>query len=281
MRYNHTKFNNSLAVKTMVMLLRIAMAFIIVFPLWFAVRTSFMDLDEIFMNPPRFLPGSLQLQYYKKALETAPLLRFLLNSLIMSAGITAGQLALGSMAAFAFSFFTFRGKNILFMVLLATMMIPGESIVISNYMTIGDFGWYDSFQGLILPGLASALSLFFLRQAFLKVPRELYDMARIDGCGNFHFFLLVLLPLSRAHLGALGIYTYLGSWNQYLWPLLVTNKTDMRTVQIGIGMLQNAEAMAVNLIMAGITIILLPSILIFFLGQKQILSDAFAGALKG
>jgi sn-glycerol 3-phosphate transport system permease protein len=106
-------------------------------------------------------------------------------------------------------------------------------------------------------------------------------MARIDGCGNFHFFLLVLLPLSRAHLAALGIYTYLGAWNQYLWPLLVTNKTNMRTVQIGIGMLQNADAMEVNMVMAGITILLLPSIVIFFLGQKQILSEAFAGALKG
>jgi sn-glycerol 3-phosphate transport system permease protein len=280
MKYNSILFKNT-AAKTLVMVLRTAMAFVIIAPLWFAIRTSFMDLDEAFRYPPRIFPGSFQLQYYKKALETAPLLRFLLNSLVVSAGVTAGQLIIGSMAAFAFSFFTFRGKNILFMALLATMMIPGESIVISNYMTIGDFGWYDSFQGLILPGLASALSLFFLRQAFLKVPRELYDMARIDGCGNFHFFLLILLPLSRAHLAALGIYIYLGAWNQYLWPLLVTNKTSMRTVQIGIGMLQNADAVAVNLVMAGITIILLPSILIFFLGQKHILSGIFAGALKG
>jgi sn-glycerol 3-phosphate transport system permease protein len=280
MKYNSILFKNTVA-KIPAMLLRIVMAFIIIFPLWFAVRTSFMDLDEVFMHPPKLFPNSFQLQYYKKALETAPLPRFLLNSFIMSAGVTAGQLILGSMAAFAFVFFTFRGKNVLFMALLATMMIPGESIVISNYMTIGDFGWYDSFQGLILPGLASALSLFFLRQAFLKVPRELYDMARIDGCGNFRFFFLVLLPLSKAYLAALGIYTYLGAWNQYLWPLLVTNKTNMRTVQIGMGMLQHAEAMAVNLVMAGITIILLPSILIFFLGQKQIISEAFAGALKG
>jgi sn-glycerol 3-phosphate transport system permease protein len=199
----------------------------------------------------------------------------------MSAGITAGQLRLGSLGAFAFSHFNFKGKKVLFMTILATMMIPGESIVISNYMTVGDFGWYDTFPGLIFPGLASALSLFFLRQAFLKVPGELYDMARIDGCNNFRYLFQVLLPLSKGHLGALGIYTYLGAWNQYLWPLLVTNKAKMRTVQIGIGMLQNSEAMAVNMVMAGITIILLPSVIIFFAGQRQILSDTFAGALKG
>jgi sn-glycerol 3-phosphate transport system permease protein len=161
------------------------------------------------------------------------------------------------------------------------MMIPGESIVISNYMTIGDLGWYDTFQALILPGTASALSLFFMRQSFLGVPKELYEVSRIDGCTNFRFLLQILLPLSKSQLGALGIYAYLGAWNQYLWPLLVTNKDTMRTVQIGISMLKNSEALEINLVMAGVTIILLPSIVIFFAGQKQILSGRFAGALKG
>jgi sn-glycerol 3-phosphate transport system permease protein len=257
------------------------MCILILFPLWFALITSFMDLEETFARPPRLFPASLQLTYYAAALRVAPLLRYLFNSFIMSTGIMIGQLFFGSFAAFAFSFFNFKGKNLLFMALLATMMIPGESIIISNYMTIGDLGWYDTFQALILPGTASALSLFFMRQSFLSVPKELYEVSRIDGCTNFRFLLQILLPLSKSQLGALGIYAYLGAWNQYLWPLLVTNKNNMRTVQIGISMLKNSEALEINLVMAGVTIILLPSIVIFFVGQKQILSGRFAGALKG
>jgi sn-glycerol 3-phosphate transport system permease protein len=261
--------------------LRVFMSLVIIFPIWFALSSSFMDLDEIFARPPRIFPSSFQLKYYFDALRIAPLQRFLVNSFIMSVGIMIGQLILGSLAAFSFVFFNYRVKGVLFMLLLATMMIPGESIVISNYMTIGDLHWYDTYQALILPGTASALSLFFLRQAFLGIPKELYEVSKIDGCGNFRFYLQILLPLSKGHLGALGIYAYLGAWNQYLWPLLVTNKTKMRTVQVGISLLQNSESISVNLVMAGIMIVLLPSIIIFFVGQKQILSGMFAGALKG
>lgn len=263
------------------MALRVLMVLVVLFPIWFAVSASFMDLDELYMRPPRIIPSSFQLTYYADALHTAPLLRFLGNSLVMSVGIMLGQLVLCSLAAFAFAYFDFKGKNVIFMAMLATMMIPGESIVISNYMTIGDLGWYDTFQGLILPGTASAISVFFLRHAFLTVPKELYEVARLDGCSNLRYLAQLLLPLCKGQLGALGIYTYIGAWNQYLWPLLVTNKTEMRTVQVGISMLQNSESIAVNMVMAGITIILFPSILIFFIGQKQILSGAFTGALKG
>ena len=262
-------------------LLRILMAAVVIFPLWFAVSASFMDMNELFQRPPKIIPASFQLRYYQAALRTAPLIRYLLNSFIMSIGIMTGQIFLGSLAAFSFAFFNFKGKPFVFMALLATMMIPGESIVISNYMTIGDLRWYDTFQALILPGTASAISLFFMRQAFLSVPKELYEVSRIDGCSNFRFFLQILLPLSKTQIGALGIYAYLGSWNQYLWPLLVTNKNQMRTVQVGISMLKNSEALEVNMVMAGVTLILLPSILIFFIGQKHILSGAFSGALKG
>jgi sn-glycerol 3-phosphate transport system permease protein len=240
-----------------------------------------MDLSELLQRPPQIFPSSFKLQYYQAALRVAPLLRYLQNSFIMSTGIMLGQLILGSLAAFAFAFFNFKGKRFLFVAILATMMIPGESIIISNYMTIGDLRWYDTFMALILPGTASAISVFFMRQAFLSTPKELYEVSKIDGCTNFRFFLQILMPLSKAQLGALGIYAYLGSWNQYLWPLLVTNKNQMRTVQVGISMLKNSEFLEINLVMAGVTIILLPSILIFFIGQKQILSGAFSGSLKG
>ena len=267
--------------RAILLLFQLCMAAVVLFPLLYAVSVSFMDLDEVFAKPPQLLPSSLSFTYYAEALRTAPLIRFLLNSLVMSVGIVSGQLALCSLAAFSFAYFDYRGKSLVFMAMLATMMIPGESIVISNYMTIGDLGWLDSFQALILPGTASALSVFFLRQAFLRVPHELYEVARMDGCGNFRYLVQLLLPLCRTQLSALGVYTYISAWNQYLWPLLVTNKTNMRTVQVGIGMLQNSEALSVNLVMAGIVVVLLPSVIMFFLGQRQILSGAFAGAIKG
>ena len=254
---------------------------VILFPLLYALSVSFMGPDEVYSNPPRLLPKTLSLTNYQDALRTVLIARFLLNSLIVSTGITLGQLVVCSMAAFAFAYFEFPGKKFIFMAILATMMIPGESIIISNYMTIGSLRWYDTYQALIVPGMASALAVFFLRQSFLSMPRELYEVARMDGCGNFRFLMTLLLPLSKGALGALGIYVFIGAWNQYLWPLLVTNKAEMRTVQIGIGMLKSSEFLSMGLIMAGIAMILLPSVAIFFLGQRQILSGTLAGAIKG
>lgn len=261
--------------------LQLLLAALILFPLLYAVNLSFLSLDEVFVRPPVIIPDSLSLYNYEDALRTVPLLRFMLNSLVVSLGIMTGQLLVCSLAAFAFSFFEFKGRQALFMLLLVTMMVPGETILISNYMTIGDLGWYDTYAALILPGVASAFAVFFLRQSFLKMPRDLYESAQIDGCGSLRFFASILIPLSKGPLGALGIYGFINAWNQYLWPLMVTNKTQMRTVQVGIGMLKNAEGLNWNMIMAGITIILLPSFLVFFIGQKRMLSGALSGAIKG
>ena len=167
------------------------------------------------------------------------------------------------------------------MALLATMMIPTESLIISNYLTIGDLGLYDTYLAMILPSLASAMSIFFMRQAFMQVPRALYEVARMEGCGNLRYLFTMLLPLSKGSIGAICIYTFINAWNSYLWPLLVTNQTSMRTVQIGVGMLYDREAASYNMIMAGITIVLIPSVLVFVVGQKQILSGTLSGAIKG
>ena len=227
------------------------------------------------------MPTQLNFDNYALALENAPLFRFMLNSIIVATSVTAGQMILSSLAAFAFSYFQFKGKNLVFMMILATMMIPGESIIISNYMTIGDLHLFDTYIALILPSLASAMSVFFMRQTFMQTPRALYEVARLEGCGNLRYLFTLLLPLSKGSLGAIGIYSFISSWNSYLWPLLVTNKTEMRTVQIGVGMLSDSEAMGYGMIMGGITMIMLPSILIFVVGQKQILSGALAGSIKG
>lgn len=256
-------------------------AFLVFFPILYALIVSFESAAESVAYPPTFIPQKLNWQSYRAALETAPILRFIVNSFIVSAAVTVGQLITASLAAYAFSFLTFPGRNALFYIFLSTMMIPWEVTIIPNYFTIKDLGWLDTYQGLSLPFLASAFATFLLRQAFLTLPRQLFDAARIDGCGHLRFFLTIVLPLSRPALGTLAVYAFLTTYNQYLWPLLITNKEVMRTVQIGLAMLQWDQAAAWNSMMAGVILVSLPTGLLLIFGQKQLIRGLTAGAVKG
>jgi sn-glycerol 3-phosphate transport system permease protein len=266
--------------KFMAYAINIAIGFLIISPIIYAVLISLMTPDQVFTYPPKLIPKVLHWQNYKDALRTAPIGRFIINSLMMSSAITIGQIITGGLAAYAFSFMEFKGKKLLFIAILSTMMIPGQSIIIANYLTISSLGWIDSFKALIIPHLTSALAVFLLRQAFLVLPRELHEAAIMDGCGNFRFLRSVVIPLTKPAIGSLGIYTFLNAWNMYLWPLLVTNRDKMRTVQIGMSMLQNVDSQAFGPLMAGITMIILPSILAFILGQKQLIEGLTAGSVK-
>lgn len=267
--------------KLIFLMMQIIVAVIIIFPIIYALDVSILPLSKIFKNPPELFPAKIDFTYYVRAFQIAPFFRYLFNTLIVSVAITAGQLLLGSLAAFSFATFEFKGKNILFMLVLSTMMIPGESIAISNYMTMGDLGLLNTYRALILPSLASAMSIFFLRQSFLQMPKELFEAARTEGCSNIRYFFSILLPLSKGSLGAVSLYMFINAWNAYMWPLLVTNSEKMRTVQVGIGMLLNAESGEYNVMMAGIVVVMIPTILIFVFGQRYILSGALAGAVKG
>ena len=191
------------------------------------------------------------------------------------------QVVTGALAAYAFAMMEFKGKKVLFYIMLATMMIPSQAIIIANYLTIADWGIRNTYAALILPNAAAAFAVFNMRQAFLTLPKEIHEAAEIDGCTNFKFLYTIGVPLIKPSLGALIIYVFLQSWNYYLWPLLVTDSVNMRTVQIGLGMLQGAEATDFRPVMAGAMVILIPSILVFIIGQKQMISGLTAGAVKG
>lgn len=266
-------------VKVLFYTVNIVMAMIIISPIIYCFNVSMMSMKEVFAGG--FWPKQLTLDNYKKALELAPFFTFIKNSLIVSGVVTFGQTATGALAAYAFSMMKFRGRNVLFLVMLATMMIPSQAIIIANYLTICDLGLKNTYAALILPNVASAFAVFNMRQAFLQLPAELKEAAEIDGCGNFRFFYTVALPLVKPSMGALGIYVFLQSWNHYLWPLLITDTVSMRTVQIGLGMLQGAESTDFRPVMAGSMIILVPSILAFVLGQKQLISGLTSGSVKG
>lgn len=256
-------------------------ALIIVLPILYAFCISLMPPDQIYNYPPPIIPKELYFENYAAALRSAPIFTFIYNSIIVSIVCTIGQLFTGALAGYAFAILNFKGKNVLFILMLATMMIPGQAIIIANYLTISNMGLIDTYGALILPYLTSAFCVFNMRQAFMQLPLELNEAAKIDGCTRFQFFWRIALPLTKPSLGALGIYTFLNVWNQYLWPLLVTNSKKMRTVQVGLGMLQNADANAFGPIMAGAIMILVPSILAFVVGQKQLISGLTAGAVKG
>jgi ABC-type glycerol-3-phosphate transport system permease component len=256
-------------------------ALVILFPVLYALVVSLESAAESVAYPPVFIPTQLHWESYQKALETAPILRFITNSFIVSTVVTLGQIITASLAAYAFSFLEFPGRNTIFYAFLSTMMIPWEVTIIPNYFTIKDLGWLDTYQGLSVPFLASAFGTFMLRQSFMTLPKQLFEAARIDGCGHFRFFLTMVLPLSRPALGTLAVYAFLMTYNQYLWPLLVTNSDVMRTVQIGLSMLQWDQAAAWNSMMAGVILVSIPTALLLVLGQKQLVRGLTKGAIKG
>ncbi|WP_424955043.1 carbohydrate ABC transporter permease [Effusibacillus lacus] len=259
----------------------IVVSLVIAFPILFALLQSLMTASDAASYPPHLLPPKIYPGSYREALQTAPLGRYIVNSFAVSLIIVIGQLATSSLSAYAFAFLRFPGRELLFYTFLATLMIPWEVTIIPNYFTIKHLGWLSTYQGLAAPFLATAFGTFLLRQFYLQIPRDLYEAAIIDGCGHWRFFLQIVVPLSRPAMGTLGVYAFLQAWNMYLWPLLVTNQTSMRTVQIGISMLQFEEALSWNLVMAGVIMVLLPTIVLLIVGQRQLVKGLMAGAIKG
>ncbi|MDI9485903.1 MAG: carbohydrate ABC transporter permease [Bacillota bacterium] len=273
--------HRSLLRKVLTHALIIALCVVILLPLYVAITTSLKQPSDVFARPHKWIPNPIHWQNYKNAFSYVPLGRFLLNSVVQSMMVTTMVMFSSALAAYAFSYIEFPGKRPLFLLILATLMVSGEVTIIPNFLTIQKLGWVDTYWGLTVPFFAGAFGIFLLRQFFLQLPRELYDAAVVDGCGRFRYLFEVIIPLSRSALGTLGVYTYLSTWNQYFWPLIVTNSTQMRTVQIGISMLRDAEGDAWHIIMAGVVSVTLPAIILFLIFQKQLVRGIVGGAVKG
>ena len=257
------------------------LAFVVLLPLLYAVSIAFMPSGELFTMDLNLVPQNPTFSNFKDAMTNVPLLRFILNSFIMAGCITLGQIVTCSLAAFAFSFLDFKGKGVLFMIVMATMMVPGEATIISNYLTVGNMGMLDTYSVLFVPYLTSAMGIFLFRQFYMTFPISLYESAKLDGCGNLRFIVRILIPLTKSAIGAMAVYTFINAWNMYMWPLLVTGSDQMRTVQIGISMLNSIDSQSITLMIAGVVIVIIPSISIFIVGQKQLIRGMFSGAVKG
>jgi ABC-type glycerol-3-phosphate transport system permease component len=252
----------------------------VMFPLLFSLSLALQGETVA----PRLLPdlGHLDWGVFAQVFRKEHnMLRWILNSFVVAAAVTVGQVTTSALAAYPLAMLRFPGKAFFLFFFLGNLMIPWESTIIPNYLTIATLGWKDSYQGLILPFMAGGFGIFLLRQGFMTVPRELYEAAVIEGCGRMRYLFSILLPLSRPALATLAIYAFLSTWNQYYWPLLVVDNPVWRTAQVGITAFRSSEIASFNLQMAANLIVMAPTILLLFAGQRQLVSGLTAGALKG
>ena len=263
------------------LLVNILVAFVVLMPLLYAVSIAFMPSGELYSMEMNLIPENPTIQNFIDAFTNIPLLRFIGNSFLVAGTITIAQIISCSLAAFAFSFLEFKGKGIFFAIVMATMMVPGEATIISNYLTVSQLGLLDTYAVLILPYATSAMGIFLFRQFYMTFPISLYESAKLDGCSNLRFIVKILIPLTKSAIGAMAVYTFINAWNMYMWPLLVTGSNELRTVQIGISMLNSVDSQSITMMIAGVVMIIVPSLSIFIVGQKQLIKGMFSGAVKG
>jgi sn-glycerol 3-phosphate transport system permease protein len=262
-------------------LLLTAGAVLILFPIYMTVVNSLLHPAQLDRQPPLFFPVHPDWSTYPTAWNAGNLGIYLRNSAIQTAIIVAGQLVTSVLAAYAFAFLRFPFRRTLFVVFLSTLMIPFEVTLITNIDTISSFGWYNTFQGLTVPFLATGFGTFLLRQAFLQIPRDLQEAAALDGYGHWRFMTRVAVPLARPALAALAVFSFLAAWNQYLWPLVVTGDDNaIRTVQIGLKQLQGNQVQDFDVTLAGTVIAVFPLFLLLVVFQKQLVRSLTAGAVK-
>jgi sn-glycerol 3-phosphate transport system permease protein len=256
-----------------------AIAAIVLFPVYTTVIASLKPGNRVLVNP--LVPDSFTLRALSDAWTDGRLGRFLLTSLVAAVLVTAGQVVTSLLSAYAFALLRFPGRNVLFVVFLATLLVPLEATLVVNRHTIDSLGWLNSYQGLVVPFLATAFGTFLMRQALMSLPKDLRDAALIDGIGHLGFLRHVAVPLVRPTLGALALFAFLGNWNSYLWPNLIATEEDWGTVQVGLRYLKAQTLDRPNLVMAGTIIAAIPIAAVLLAFQRQLIRGLTAGAVKG
>lgn len=254
---------------------------IFISPLIVGVLFSVQSDDVLGMYPLKLITDNPTLANYITVFQKVPLLTYLKNSFIMCAMAITSQIILSTLAAYGFVFFEFPGKKLLFTLILSTMMIPGEVVVITNFITIQNMGLTNSYLGLVLPSMISGTAVFLMRQYFMTIPRDYKEAATIDGCSDMRFLFQVALPLSIPTVASLAVYLFVQIYNQFFWPLLVTDTAQWRTVQIGISFLVTGDIVSYGRILAGATIAIIPSVVVYIFGQDYIIKGMTAGGIKG
>ena len=251
-----------------------------ILPFLWMVSTSLKPEAEIFRFPPVWLPRRWEWGNYREAMEAAPFGRYFINTVIYALGVTVSNLVFCSMAAYAFARMTFWGRDNIFVVFLSMMMVPQPVYIVPSYIVLVKLGWIDTYQALIIPWLAHIFSIFLLRQHFKTIPNDLYDAAIIDGCSRFAFLWRIMLPLSKAVLVAVVIFTIVGTWNSFLWPLVMTNTPEVRPLQVGLARFSQEQGTNHELMMAAAAFSIAPLIVAYFFAQKQIIQSLATSGMK-
>ena len=260
-----------------------AVSVVVLFPIYAVLLQSLKSGPDAFDHPRSLLPVDLTLDTIRDAWRIGNLDRLLFNSLFVAAVVTIGVVITSLLAAYVFAFLEFPFKGPVFVLYLATMLVPGEVTVVFNERTAESLGWINSYQGLIVPSLASTFGVFLVRQVFLQLPRELREAASLDGVGHLRFLWEVAAPLSRPTLAALGLFTFLGTWNAYLWPSqVIRGDRAHETIQIGLDRLRTpGDISKFNLVTGGLVIAALPIFILLVVFQRQLVRGLTAGAVKG
>lgn len=250
-------------------------------PFFWMVSTAFKTGFEAMQTPPTWFPKHLLWRNWVQTWHAAPFAQYLLNSVIISVVTTFGQVITSIMAAFAFAKLKFFGKRLLFWLLLATMMVPGEMLIIPNFVTLSQWHLVNTYGALIIPWLASFFAVFALRQSFAQVPDQLYAAAKLDGASDWHFLWQILVPNAKSSIMAVALLQVIGSWNSFMWPLIVTNSETMRTLPVGLQAFSTDAGMSYPELMAAATFIILPMVILYLALNKYVVHGMRIGGMKG
>jgi len=258
----------------------VASALVMVVPFLWTLSTSLKADQYVLTMPPQFFPRPLTFQSYVRLTELFPAGRMFLNSLVVATLTTLGQLMTSSMAAYAFARMRFKGQGALFLIYLATLMIPFQVTITPLFILMRYLGWINTYQGLIFPGLFSAFGTFLLRQSYMTMPRELDEAAFMDGASHFTVYSRIILPLGKPALATMGVFSFMASWNAFLWPLFVARDIEMMTLPVGLAMLHGRWLTEWNLVMAGTVITILPMLIVYLLAQQYFVEGVLMSGIK-
>ena len=268
------------AANSLTHLVLLAAGLVMVVPFIWMVSTALKGNSEIYIYPPTWLPEQIHLENFSRAWRFAPFGRFYVNSIFVAVTITLSQVVTSALAGYVFARVRFPGRDVIFYMYVATLIVPTQVTMLPLFLMMNELKWINTYEGLIMPFLANAFVVFFLRQFFSTIPQELEDAAKIDGCSRTRFILQVLLPLSRPALASIGLFTFLGQWNSYIWPLIITNSTRMRTLPIGLRYFVEESGAQYNYMMAAALITVAPVVLLFFLAQRQFIESIARTGVK-
>jgi len=273
--------NLSTSRKTLIHLTLIIGAFIMAVPFLWMILTSIKTNAEATAIPPKIFPAIAQWKNYVEVFQKFPFMGYYWNTIVTTAAKTIGQLLFCSMAAYAFARIKFPGRDIIFILYLSVLMVPGQALLIPQYQIISNLGLLNTLTALVLPGLFSAFGTFLLRQFFLSLPKEIEEAAKIDGCNHFQIYWRIMLPLARPGLIALAIFTIMWSWNDFLWPLIVNSSPSKMPLSAGLATLKGQHATDFPLLMAGTFLASWPLIVIFMFFQRTFVEGIALSGRQG